>query len=1756
MKTDANWVLRVGTGVLALSFAFAVASCGGHGGGNLGASAVKPSGNGSTPATTTAKTSNPVTITSTDDIAKLPPDEQKLFTDPGWNQPYIQPDPATQGLPAPTSDLLLKLTRERDQAGDQLQPRGMTAAPNTGGKGVSWTATGSAAYGNANPPYATPVPNYDHQATILQGEYYQFKFDATPTYGCNADGSNEDPNMNPPSALEDTILQFNQAGLTGATVPVSYVLEGISTPNWFNTGGSHGTDPGPNPRCAVYQEYSSTRAGDPTTNPPAPGDAKFAEISYRSDLTQYRAGPGGGVGPTGTQCSVGQIAHGVSGNFWKAFNRINQATPNQTPVANYNILIAPADDGNGVGSSDAAFKSVGGTQVAYQTFYFGSVSACYGGAWIVGLTSTTSTCAAFSGEFTSTPDQLYNPVYGVVLKRWQQLAPPGTGPWKGPLGAPVYGPYAYNSGTATTQPGKKWYAWGWWFEKGFMWYVDNDQTLFPNTPDEAQVYTFSGSNVYCAQATDTYTQQLPSTFFLGDSNSVFKVNVSVTGYSKDDTTYTAPVYNTTLGRYQIGMNPIPATNNEQVWLAANCSGYGGHPDASCNYNTVIWAWRDGTISGPFNYTDGQTQKHLYSGVQQGKSGQNHQNIYVLRVQLTDAQGDIAYGDSLPIELGSYTSALDGDVLLVNASTTSGWGTSSDNYKAVKADLDSIKGVLPNFIYHEENYAAGTTLADAKRHRVTIWWHGGPTGNNPSTLNTDKYTSQEVDDMKNIMAAPNPRAILNFSQNVGIGDGSGSYLRGFNYNYYYINPAATPATPSTGAYNTPATFLDGIGGYSPDVNYGYTNQPVSGKMSYIINGSDYSYIQYYVFYYYGGTTLGELYNGVNSSGYSPSYLYNSDMTQEQVTNFSPQGGSTLPGRSGTQHGGRMDAAWDTYDSISWGQTATGFRNYVVTYPWKPVQESGNFQNGGMYGTSGIKSWHILRNMLASLDNTIGSGLGTPTYNQYSGTTEIVSVTANQFLAVGGVNQGSTAVTGVDYPDSAASGSTDANSYRSNNTGLPGGSNYLIQKAERNLTGDNALNGNDLQFDFPFYAYLVDPDSSVTSAGTGSLNVHCSWTYGGLLLVNGGEWTRVDPAGGGYKDWATLTSGVASNLKKAAAGYYWSMAGGFGGCVRAGYGPSIPQLTFDNRDGAVNFECIAHWPSSLSYGSNPATVRWSLYPAHGVNDLNNPGHYYGERSSFFTKWISDTDVDPSMTPPAGAPKRNAFSFNMPDFNYTGALGGGRVTDFNYGTVKGWDGDIDRDNVRGEDGISTPSSDDKFPARCRVFTNFASYVNYTTYTQYPDWVPDPSSFVEGGVYLVDKGPAITKVAITDDPAKPDPKDTVTTVADHVWDVKLSFIILYGDPGYKVEYNPDYTGSGTWSLIPGNPPNSTDPMDQVNGYPANGSHSPTVRVTNPNYGDYTFAVRVTDLAPNAGGDLSAVYSWPNKVSLKPPFKEVVLQDPSSDSPGGRDASKIQADLESIYGAGTVDVKTTSQVGSGLPNNSLDNYDVIAWASDVKGAADVENRFFGYGIPFSGGPGNQNFSVIRNAHVNHQAAVLLIGQDTYGTGFAWLFSPYYSNTIRECTPFSNTTGGGYGGYWTSWYYSGAYPDFPNTGYNVFGPVATTPNAVGDMTALESPGNDPGDSWTAYASSANILRNVTDSTNYPAGNCGHFSSSWFSVFGQTYICGSYARRNVSTDQACVAFNANWGDLLATQGSNTRAAVLENMLCAGKATSRYNSPNYP
>src|SRR5262249_14408070 len=114
---------------------------------------------------------------------------------------------------------------------------------------------------------------------------------------------------------------------------------------------------------------------------------------------------------------------------------------------------------------------------------------------------------------------------------------------------------------------------------------------------------------------------------------------------------------------------------------------------------------------------------------------------------------------------------------------------------------------------------------------------------------------------------------------------------------------------------------------------------------------------------------------------------------------------------------------------------------------------------------------------------------------------------------------------------------------------------------------------------------------------------------------------------------------------------------------------------------------------------------------------------------------------------------------------------------------------------------------------------------------------------------------------------------------------------------------------------------------------------------------------------------------------------------------------------------------------------------------ADVSNRFFNFGIPFTLGTSNNNFAAIQTAHVNNKAAVLLFGQDTYGTGFAWNSSQYWTDTIRACTAFAGRTAGGNGGgYWTSWYYSGAYPDIGGgLGYNIFGSAATTPNTVGNM---------------------------------------------------------------------------------------------------------------
>ena len=213
----------------------------------------------------------------------------------------------------------------------------------------------------------------------------------------------------------------------------------------------------------------------------------------------------------------------------------------------YDVLIAPSGPRNAGGDSPSKTTGV------YQPFYFGNMSGCYGGAWIIGLTASDSKCDTFAEWFDPESENYvvdqsfwYHPVYGVMLQRWLDMSPVANQPWTGELGWPVYGPTAYANGTLQLNAKGAYYQWGMWFERGFIWWVDYDQVTSPTVPDEAQVYRFTGDNVYCYGEDDALIEVAPKMFY--GAAGPLGVAVTVDAYRNETTDDWSPVEQNDRGR--------------------------------------------------------------------------------------------------------------------------------------------------------------------------------------------------------------------------------------------------------------------------------------------------------------------------------------------------------------------------------------------------------------------------------------------------------------------------------------------------------------------------------------------------------------------------------------------------------------------------------------------------------------------------------------------------------------------------------------------------------------------------------------------------------------------------------------------------------------------------------------------------------------------------------------------------------------------------------------------------------------------------------------------------------------------------------------------------------------------------------------------------------------------------------------------------------------------------------------------------------
>jgi len=598
MKTYAlgDAMTRLRAGALGLSIIILTAGLGCSGGGTT--AALEAPGPGLAPASSAAHET--AVLISEDEIARLPRWQQEKLSDSGWNQPYIAPREKTLIEP-PTAEMLLADCQQVQSEGWRYRPRGPVSA-----RQASWLG----------PDDPTPGPR-------LKGEYNLSPRDAAPPYGCNTDGTNGTEDSD--HALEDVI----RAGTNHLPIGLTYVLEGVSTANHFNSTGGAGNDA----QSAVYQVFVSNLDGDFE-------EREYEELTYRADLAP-------GV-PPGGDCSAA-TAYLVDGLFWKRFNYATNALPNLEEIELFNILIAPASEASALLEND---NDVAGR---YQEFYFGTVGECYGGAWIVGLESADTGCDIFddsvNNAFVAENPYHYTPVYGVILKRWQQMNLAGmAGPWESWLGWPVWGPKAYANGAQMLTPRGAYYAWGVWFERGFIWWIDYDQEAYPNTPDEAQVYVWTGINVFCADQAGAQYQELAPVVYYGGSGEL-GVSVVVDSFRYDGADPWNPVeMDAERTYYEIALpaNEGNPSGTGTVQVAMHAHPYGGVPNEDCSYDWYVWAFRDGTIAMG-NEAEAQYVNHTF-----GNTIRNMEQVCAVRVQVTDADGNLGYGDSLPLHIGLGT----------------------------------------------------------------------------------------------------------------------------------------------------------------------------------------------------------------------------------------------------------------------------------------------------------------------------------------------------------------------------------------------------------------------------------------------------------------------------------------------------------------------------------------------------------------------------------------------------------------------------------------------------------------------------------------------------------------------------------------------------------------------------------------------------------------------------------------------------------------------------------------------------------------------------------------------------------------------------------------------------------------------------------------------------------------------------------------------------------------------------------------------
>jgi len=126
-------------------------------------------------------------------------------------------------------------------------------------------------------------------------------------------------------------------------------------------------------------------------------------------------------------------------------------------------------------------------------------------------------------------------------------------------------------------------------------------------------------------------------------------SVVVDSYRYDGADPWSPVEMDATGKYfeiALPSNEGNPSHTGMLQVGMHAHPYGGVPNENCGYEWYVWAFRDGTIAMG-NESEAQYVNHTF-----GNTIRNMEQVCVVRVQVTDADGNIGYGDSLPIQLAS------------------------------------------------------------------------------------------------------------------------------------------------------------------------------------------------------------------------------------------------------------------------------------------------------------------------------------------------------------------------------------------------------------------------------------------------------------------------------------------------------------------------------------------------------------------------------------------------------------------------------------------------------------------------------------------------------------------------------------------------------------------------------------------------------------------------------------------------------------------------------------------------------------------------------------------------------------------------------------------------------------------------------------------------------------------------------------------------------------------------------------------------